>query len=65
MPRRTIARTFVSATALAVGLGIAAPSPAPARESFAGKRFTPAIIGLQIAQDEGEPALAPQADDAA
>jgi hypothetical protein len=28
MPRRVIANSFISATALAVALGIAAPSPA-------------------------------------
>ena len=60
MPRRIIGNTFVSATALAVALGIAAPSPAMASDIFAPKELAPRIIGLQVAQDDGEPALAPQ-----
>ena len=65
MPRPIIAKTFISVTALAVGLGIAAPTPASARDIFSAKQSAPAFIGLQIAQDEDAPALAPQADDAA
>jgi hypothetical protein len=60
IPRRIIGNTFVSATALAVALGIAAPSPAMASDIFAPKELAPRIIGLQVAQEDGEPALAPQ-----
>jgi len=57
MPRRAIANSLISATALAVALGVAAPSPA---HQFAPpKPAAPAIIGLQFAQDVDEPKLAP------
>ncbi|MEC9454937.1 MAG: hypothetical protein VYE58_07675 [Pseudomonadota bacterium] len=63
MPRRAIANSLISATALAVALGVAAPSPA---HQFAPpKPAAPAIIGLQFAQDVDAPKLAPQLDDAA
>ena len=60
VPRRVVSKTFVSATAFAVAFGIAAPPIAPAHEVYAPSASVPSIIGLQIAQDEGEAALAPQ-----
>ncbi len=48
-----------------MALGIAAPPAASAYEVYAPRPSVPSIIGLQIAQDEGEPALAPQLNDAA
>ncbi|MDA1357888.1 MAG: hypothetical protein O3A94_16685, partial [Proteobacteria bacterium] len=63
MPRRVIANSFISATALAVALGVAAPSPA--HQFSAPEGAAPAIIGLQVAQDDAAPELAPQLNDAA
>jgi len=59
MPRRAIANSFISATALAVA------APSPAHQFAPPKPAAPAIIGLQFAQDVDASKLAPQLDDAA